>query len=297
LTPNSKFQQLKSALDARGLKPRKAFGQNFMLDTNFAAAIARDAAPDEHTLILEVGPGTGCLTRAILDAHPAARVLAIELDRGLAGLLRETFAADLQNKRLTLLEGDVLAGKHEISPEFVAEALAISAAENRPRRVLCTNLPYNVATPLLANLALDECRVAVSSAVATVQLELAQRLLAKPGESSYGALSALIALRAHGKILRKVGNEVFWPRPGVDSAVIGLTFKPWPKPGESPMDSLSQDEAVAFQQFVQKAFSQRRKMLRVTLKPAVIPKSLNISANARAEELSPAQLLELFRAM
>src|SRR5579862_6213861 len=92
----TKFQQLKSALEARGLKPRKAFGQNFMLDTNFAVAIARDAAPDERTLILEVGPGTGCLTRAILDAHPAARVLAIELDRGLAALLRETFAAEFE---------------------------------------------------------------------------------------------------------------------------------------------------------------------------------------------------------
>src|SRR5947208_12154122 len=111
--PRNSIQLL---LESRGLSPRKIFGQNFMADANFAAAIARDAKLDEHTLAIEAGPGTGLLTRAMLDSHPAARVLAIEIDRGLAELLRETFADEIGARRLTLIEGDALDGKHRISP-------------------------------------------------------------------------------------------------------------------------------------------------------------------------------------
>src|ERR1700742_2298158 len=96
--PNS----VQTLLESRGLSPRKMFGQNFMADANFAAAVARDAALDEQTLTLEVGPGTGLLTRAMLDSHPRARVLAVEIDRGLAALLRETFADEIVARRFTL---------------------------------------------------------------------------------------------------------------------------------------------------------------------------------------------------
>lgn len=285
----SRLAELKELLAAHGLSPRKMLGQNFMLDRNFAAAIVRDAAPDEQTLVVEVGPGTGCLTTAILDAHPRARVLAIELDRGLIGLLRESLSAPLDSGRLTLLEGDALAGKHALAPELVGAIREISARENRPRRVLCANLPYNIATPLLANLALDTDAAAFESAIATVQLELAERLFAKFGAADYGALSVAIALRADGGILRRVGNEVFWPRPKVDSAVIRLAFRKW---GES--HGLKREEAARFRQFLQKLFQQRRKMLRAALKPAVLPPELG---NARAEDLAPEGLLKLFRAL
>lgn len=285
----SKLQQLKASLTARGLAPKKMFGQNFMVDSNFAAAVARDANPDEKTLLIEVGPGTGCLTQALLDSHPAARVLAIEIDRGLAALLRETFAEPLASGRLTLIEGDALDGKHAISPELVHAITEISAKENRPRRVLCANLPYNAATPLLANFAVDAQHLHIESAIATIQLELAQRLFAKPGESTYGALTALLALRAEGKIIRKIGGEIFWPRPQVDSAVIRLDYLPWDK------SALRKEEVEAFQGFLQKLFSQRRKTVRAVLKPVLIPESLKLPENARAEDLSPRTLLDLFR--
>ena len=286
--PLSKVQALKAALAEHGLSPRKIFGQNFMLDTNFAAAVAREAGPDARTLILEMGPGTGCLTRALLDAHPQSRILAIEIDRGLAALLRETFSADLAAGRLTLLEGDALESKHLLSVEFVREALALSAHENRPRRVLCANLPYNIATPVLMNLALDEQGLGVELAVATIQLELAQRMFAPAGDDAYGALSVTTALRANGRIVRRVGPEIFWPRPGVDSALVRLEF------GRSG-SGLTAGETQAFQQFLQRLFSQRRKTLRAALKPTPIPDLPGVRPDARAEDLAPLTLLELFR--
>lgn len=296
--PKSKFQTLKDSLWARGLKPRKMLGQNFMLDTNFANAIARDSALDEKTLAIEVGPGTGCLTEALLAAHPQARVLAIELDTGLVGLLRESFATFIEQNRFTLLEGDALDGKHSISGELAAEILRISIAEKRPRRILVANLPYNAATPILANIATDSGALGISTAIVTIQLELAERLLAKAGESAYGALSAFMALRTRGKISRRVGNAVFWPRPDVDSAVIQLDFLPWPRESrELATAPLENSEVPDFQQFLQKVFSQRRKMLRAAIKPRTIPTGLGISPEARAEDLSPEQLLLLHRAL
>ena len=263
-----------------------------MVDANFAAAVAREAAPDARTLLLEIGPGTGCLTRALLAAHPAARVLAIEIDRGLVALLREEFAAEIATGQLTLLEGDALAGKHALAPELAAAARDISLREERPRRVLCANLPYNIATPVLANLAADAGRMEIESAIATVQYEMAERLLAGPGEAAYGSISIFIALRAEGKLLRRAGNAVFWPRPKVDSAVIRLDVKPW---GAGPGPLLRREEAAPFQAFLSKLFSRRRKALRAALKPAALPPSLGLDPSARAEDLPASTLLELFR--
>lgn len=285
---------IQTLLESRGLSPRKIFGQNFMADSNFAAAIARDAKLDEHTLAIEAGPGTGLLTRAMLNSHPAARVLAIEIDRGLAALLRETFAAEIAAHRLTLIEGDALDGKHRISAALIDEARRI-VAEGRTRILICANLPYNIATPFLANAAMDEQNLGVTGALATIQRELAERMLARPGDSSYGALSTLLALRAHGRIARRVGAEVFWPRPKVDSAVIELKFKPWAD--NASADSLRRDEAVPFQEFLKKIFAQRRKTLRALLKPVQMPELPGVAPDARAEALPPERLLALFRAL
>lgn len=271
------------------------FGQNFMADANFAAAIARDAKLDDKTLAIEAGPGTGLLTRAMLDSHPRARVLAIEIDRGLAALLRESFAADIESKRFTLLEGDALDGKHRISQSLCDEARRIVLDETRPRVTICANLPYNIATPFLANAAIDEQGLGVSSALATIQLELAERLLARPERANYGALSVLLGLRTTGRIARRAGAEIFWPRPNVESAVIELNFKPWAIGPQR--DSLQRGEALAFQEFIKKVFSQRRKTLRALLKPVAVPQVPGVTPDARAEALSPEVLLEVFRAM
>jgi 16S rRNA (adenine1518-N6/adenine1519-N6)-dimethyltransferase len=286
---------LKASLTSRGIAPQKKFGQNFMIDTNFAAAVARDSAPGAGVLTLEIGPGTGCLTRAILDSDPHARVLAIEIDRGLAALLREEFSAQIEAGRLTLLEGDALASKHELEPAFVAAALEISARENRSRRVLCANLPYNAATPLLANMAADDQRLDMHAAIATVQLELGQRLFGAAGTGDYGALTAFMAARTAGSIIRRIGNEVFWPRPQVDSAVIRVEFLQFADEQGENTPRLRRSEATGYHHFLQKLFSHRRKTLRAALRPLVIPADSTVSPEARAEDLAPEILLDLFR--
>jgi 16S rRNA A1518/A1519 N6-dimethyltransferase RsmA/KsgA/DIM1 with predicted DNA glycosylase/AP lyase activity len=346
-----RLSELKTLLETRGLSPRKSLGQNFLLDTNFATAVAREAEADAGTLLLEVGPGTGFLTRALLDAHPAARVLAVELDRGLAELLRDRFAGEIAASRLTLIEGDALAGKHGLNAEWLAEAGRIAHAEGRPRWVLCANLAYNMATPLIANLLLGprassparvrqpfqadeavEGRPAAHSSgqngkpdvmqssglqaqaggvrhtvqtgpidaaqgkqsdlrlvqriVATVQLELADRLVGKPASSDYGPLAVLASLCATSRIVRKVGAEVFWPRPQVHSAVLRIDLPPWSKTPFSP------EEAQRYMAFLHQVFGQRRKTLRAILKGA-LPTD-HLLAGARAEDVLPAELLRLF---
>ncbi len=266
-----------------------------MADANFAAAIARDAKLNEKTIAVEAGPGTGLLTRAMLDSNPHARVLAIEIDRGLSELLRETFAAEIASNRLTLLEGDALDGKHRISPALCDEAKRISEKEGRPRVVICANLAYNIATPFLANAAIDDQGLGANMALATIQLELAERMLAGPDRSNYGALSVLFALRANGRIARKAGGEIFWPRPNVESAVIELNFKPWSE--TTQLDALRRDECAAFQEFVKKVFSQRRKTMRALLKPVPVPTIPGVNPDSRAEALSPETLLAVFRAL
>jgi len=272
-----------------------------MVDPNFVRAVAREAHADEKTLLLEVGPGTGLLTAALLESHPQARVLAIELDPKLANLLREEFAGELSAGRLTLLEGDVLAGKHALNAEWLGEIARISHTEGRPQRVLCANLPYNAATPLIANLAwpMDEAFRAAAGAlieertvqriVATIQLELAERLFGAPGSHDYGALTACLALCSKGKLTRKVGPEAFWPRPQVSSAVIELDYPAW------PACALRREEALAFRDFTQTLFQQRRKTLGAVLKGRLSKEAP--LAKARAEDLAPAELLGLFRTL
>lgn len=303
-TGTGRLAELKALLETRGLSPRKSLGQNFLLDTNFASAVAREAEADERTLLLEVGPGTGFLTRALLDAHPDARVLAIELDRGLAALLRDRFSSDIDAGRLTLLEGDALDGKHGLNAEWLAEANRIAQVERRPRWVLCANLAYNMATPLIANLLLknrfalphsarpvagsrQEPGRLVQRIVATVQLELAERLVGRPATADYGPLAVLALLLSDSRIVRKVGAEVFWPRPRVQSAVLRIDLPPW---RETP---LIPEETGTFADFLHQVFGQRRKTLRAILKtglPADHP-----LAGQRAEDVKPEALLQLYQ--
>ncbi|HYF50301.1 MAG TPA: rRNA adenine dimethyltransferase family protein, partial [Planctomycetota bacterium] len=233
-----------------------------------------------------------------------ARVLAIEIDRGLADLLRETFAAELSSGRLTLLEGDALSGKHRLNPELASQIREIKSRENRPRVVLCSNLPYNAGTPIIAIAATDADDTGISEALVTVQLELAERMLAQTGSEEYGALSALIALRATGRIERVIGAEVFWPRPRVDSALLRLEFLPWPLPVPHPTlshkgrgEPLQKDEVAGFQAFLQQVFSQRRKTLRAALKPRVLPDELAAWGERRAETVAPIELLSIYRGL
>ena len=217
------LREIRERLTEAGLKPRRQFGQNFLIDQNLMRKLLELAEPSESETVLEVGPGTGALTEELLVR--AGRVVAVEIDRGLSDLLRQRLA-DREN--FVLLNADVLAGKHAINPD-VLDALPPSAH-------LVSNLPYGIATPLLAQCLLDSWRARAGGdsetarlferMTFTVQREVADRLTAGPGSKDYGPVSVLVALLGRITPGPVVPAEAFWPRPNVTSRILRLDFDP-----------------------------------------------------------------------
>ena len=267
-------QQIQSLLASIGTSPRHRFGQNFMIDQNLLRIVADAGAPSAGDLVIEVGPGTGTLSEEILAR--GAEVLAVEIDRDLAGLLRERFKDE---PRFRLIEGDALNSKHSLNPALLA---AIESAKSRPK--LIANLPYNIASPLIIELLL----AGVESLAFTVQKEVAERLRAAPGTDAYGALSVMVQLLAKVEILRTLPASAFWPAPKIESALVRLN-----------RDDRLGATVREFSLFLQKLFSSRRKTLRKSLSQlnenaSQALEQLKLDANVRAENLSPQQLLLLF---
>ena len=283
--PGQSVSQIRRLLAQHDLRPQHRFGQNFLVDRNYLEKLltAADVQPGE--VILEVGPGTGTLTELLLAR--GARVVAVEIDRGLTALLTEHFAG---TPDLSLLCGDVLASKHALAPEVVA-ALAAAAGDGGTFK-LVANLPYQVATPLLIELLhLDE--PAPTRLAATIQREVADRLLADAGTPAYGPLSVIAQTLAAIKPIANLPAKVFWPAPKVTSTMVQLT--------PVPADQLPVADAPAFARFVQSVFSQRRKTLRRALtnrQPQALPAlaALRIDGDVRPEQLTPAQWQALFSA-
>ena len=162
------------------------------------------ASPLQY-LAVEVGPGTGTLTEELLE-H-AGRVVVVEIDRDLAGLLRKTFAG---RERFMLIEGDALAGKHDLNPALLE---AIARARTDALRVkLVANLPYNIASPLVIEMLI----AGVEMLAFTVQKEVAQRLAANPGTDDYGPLTVMAQMLARVEVLRTLPPQAFWPPPKID---------------------------------------------------------------------------------
>lgn len=220
-----KREELRALVEAAGVRPSRASGQNFLIDDNLAVAIARDGtgepgAPDSAAddVVLEIGTGPGVLTEHLFPR--AGHVLTVELDPRLAALSRERLGAA---SNLTLLEADALANKNQVNP-LVLEALAPLLAA-RPRLRVVANLPYAVATPLVVGLLAQ--RLPLSLMVVMVQLEAAERFAAGVGHPQYGAVSVLCAaLCERIRLLRRVPPDVFWPRPKVSSAVVRFDPRP-----------------------------------------------------------------------
>jgi 16S rRNA (adenine1518-N6/adenine1519-N6)-dimethyltransferase len=268
---------IRDLLASRGLTPRKALGQNFLIDHNLIRKLADAAGIARGDLVLEVGPGTGALTDELLLR--GAHVIAAELDRGLAELLRERLA-DPQaalgappEARLTLIEGDALASKRRLALA-IAQALA-----GRPFR-LVANLPYNAATPLMLALLTEhpEC----SGLWVTIQREVADRLLAKPSTPDYGTLGVVAQALARVGRLANLPRECFWPRPEVTSAMVSVIRRP---------DPLT-DRPVRLAAFCQRVFSQRRKQLGSVL-GRTFPWPPGIRPENRVEELDPGRIVAL----
>jgi 16S rRNA (adenine1518-N6/adenine1519-N6)-dimethyltransferase len=264
---------LRETLDQAGLLARKSFGQHFLLDLNITRKIARLAAPLEGFTALEIGPGPGGLTRALLESD-AARVLAIEKDPRFLPLLAELGAA--APGRLEVIEADALV---------VNEAVLTGGV---PTKVVA-NLPYNVGTPLLIKWLTAPWRPA--ALVLMFQKEVAQRIVAAPGSHPYGRLAVICQATAECRIAMTLPARAFTPPPKVDSAVVVLL----PRVDAPPADLLAKLERVTGA-----AFGQRRKMLRSSLKQLggeALCLKAGIDPDARAETIPVEGFLRLAAAI
>jgi len=261
-------EPLRDVIARHGLDARKSLGQHFLLDLNLTARIVREAGDLRGRHVVEVGPGPGGLTRALL-ASEAESVSVVELDRRAVGAMRE-LAAD-SGERLRVHEGDALA-------------LDLAALAPAPRQVVA-NLPYNVATPLFVRW----LRNAGSFERMTLmfQQEVAERICAAPGTLAYGRLSVLAQWLGRAELLLRIPPEAFVPPPKVWSAVVG--FAPHP---QQPSPALF----AAMERLTAAAFGQRRKMLRGALRPlggeALLARA-GIAPDRRAETLLVAEFARL----
>ena len=256
---------LRQVIATHGLSARKSLGQNFLLDLNLTAKIARQAGDLRACDVLEVGPGPGGLTRGLLAAG-ARRVLAIEKDARCLPALAEIAAA--YPNRLQVIEGDAL----DIDP----------LSHLRPPIRIVANLPYNVGTELLVRwLTPPSWPPFWQSLTLMFQKEVAQRIVAQPGSKAYGRLAILANWRCDARIVMELPPEAFTPPPKIRSAVVHLTALPEPR---FPADPALLSRVVAM------AFNQRRKMLRAALKgmgPDIEDhlRAAGIAPTARAEEI------------
>ncbi len=249
-------------LSQHGLAPRRAFGQNFVVDPNTVRRIARLASVGPKDHVVEIGAGLGSLTLAL--AETGAQVRAIEIDDGLVPVLREQ-VADMPNVRVVHADVRKLDLNHELDPAR--------------RWVLIANLPYNIATPLVADI-LDRVP-AIERMLVMVQKEVAERFVATPRTPAYGAVSVKIAYWAEARIEGLVPATVFLPRPNVDSALVSITRR------DKPAVPVGIDREWLFT-LIRTGFAQRRKMLRRSLAGLVDGEGFRragVSPEARAEEL------------
>ena len=252
-----------------GLEPKKQFGQNFLFDLNLTGRIARSIPDIEKTTVVEVGPGPGGLTRAILMAG-AKKLIAIEKDRAAIPILLDiVFASD---GRLSVIYQDALkVDFSELAPDGFS---------------VCSNLPYNVGTELLIGwmhkIANGE---KIKSLTLMFQKEVAQRIVACVGDAQYGRLSVLCNLIADTKILFDVPNTAFVPRPKVQSAVVQII------PNKNKIKEIG--DITKLEKLTAKLFGQRRKMIRGIIKTDWA--QYGLTGTERAEDISPETFLKISR--
>lgn len=266
---------LREVIAEHGLDARKSLGQNFLLDLNLTSRIARSAGDLSNCTVVEVGPGPGGLTRALLAAG-AKKVVAIEKDTRCLPVLSQI--SEHYNGKLEVIEGDAL----KYNPAELADG---------PIKIIA-NLPYNVGTQLLLGwLTTDEWPPFWDSLTLMFQKEVGQRIVAETGNKAYGRLGVLANWRCHTDILFDLNPKAFTPPPKVTSAVVQL--HPREKPLECPLKALERVTAHAF--------GQRRKMLRASLKGLKPDAEDRIEAaglkpTARAEEIDVAGFIALAHA-
>ena len=276
--PIDSLPPLRDIIARHGLQAQKALGQNFLFDLNLTSRIARSAGPLDEATVIEVGPGPGGLTRALLAAG-ARKVIAIERDHRCIPALEE-IAAHYPG-RLTIIEGDALT----FNPASIEESGSLK---------IIANLPYNIGTALLMNwIDIENWPPRFDDLVLMFQREVAERIVATPAAPhDYGRLSVFCGWRTDAKILFDVSPQAFTPPPKIISSVVRLTPRAQP---------LACDPKI-LARVTQAAFGQRRKMLRQSLKslgvdPIALCQTVGLDPTARAETVTIEQFVALAQAL
>ena len=273
--------QAAALLESHGLSPRRTLGQNFVVDPNTVRRIARLAEVGEGDVVIEIGAGLGSLTAAL--AETGAQVVAVEVDRGIVPVLREQMQV---HPNVEVHEADATTINWV---EFIGSVNAARGRASDAPVCVVANLPYNIATPLVADL-LDFVPP-VRDMLVMVQAEVGHRFCAAAGDDAYGAVSVKVAYWAEATIAGTVPPTVFLPRPKVDSALVRIHRHDVPAvEGVVPEDLFA---------LVRAGFAKRRKMLRSALAGIVTAEQFTaagVDATARAEQLSLNEWARLLKA-
>jgi len=233
-----------------GINPRGDLGQNFLIDVNLIEFVVRHASLGPNDVALEVGSGTGGMTAFL--AEEAGKVISVDIDQNMAKLAAEAVEG---YDNVTLITQDILKNKNTLAPEICDQIREQVASLPNGQLKLVANLPYSVATPVISNLIASD--LPWERMVCTIQWELGEKMASEHGTPGYSALSVWIQSQASIRILRRLGPNVFWPRPKVDSAIVSI----WRN-----KDAAARiHDRRFFQDFLRRTFSQRRKLIRPVL--------------------------------
>lgn len=288
--------EIKAILEGQGLRPNKSLGQNFLIESSHVTRLVDAAGVSAGDVVLEVGPGTGVLTDVLLER--GVRVVACELDRGLAAMLRQRYAS--AGERFVLVEGDCLAGKHELNAEMVSAVREAARAIGARGFRLVANLPYGAASPLMIALATALHPAVVGAEgpaclgqFVTIQKEVGERLRAKPGTRDFGEMGVLVQAMAEVKRIAVLAPGCFWPPPKVESEMVSIV------PRELPLTR----DVAGLSRLCRALFTQRRKQLGAILRNAAAAGAADgagawrlpegVEATARPEELTVEQMVEM----
>ncbi len=242
-------RDIEQLLASAGHRPQHRFGQNFLIDGNLMRRLVDSAEITREDVVLEVGAGTGSLTDQL--AARAGRVISVEIDTPLVGVLRDRFS---DVKHVEIVEADVLASKHRIS-QLVLNAMEKARSQCSGQMLLVANLPYHVATPVLANLLTGDTQF--DRMCFTVQREVGDRILGSPGTRDFGPVSVLFQCTCRIERLAILKPDVFWPRPDIDSAMLMATATGHPFGDSAGL--------LRFMGLVRGSFLHRRKTLKSNL--------------------------------
>jgi 16S rRNA (adenine1518-N6/adenine1519-N6)-dimethyltransferase len=288
-SPRQTLSYLRNLFEQRGIRPKNKLGQNFLIDLNLLDLLLRAAELTPEDLALEVGSGTGSMTVRL--AEQAGAVLSVEIDTAFHAMTQEAVAP--YRDKVVLVHGDILRNKNELRAEVLQALEDLQRRSGCGRVKLVANLPYAVAVPVISNFLLHR---PPEQMVVTVQWEIAERLLARPGTKDYGALAVLVQSLADVELIRQLPPTVFWPRPQVGSAIVRI------RPNATKRAHVG--DVSRFRGFLRDLYVHRRKNLRGALAGSPrgrVPKDevdqklaeLGLEGTIRAETLDVEQHLRL----